>query len=152
MPDYLVEDDHLLALVEQLHRRLERDMKRLSGAALPAGFRGSYGRLLGLIGDGRVRPTDLAEGALISKQAMGERLKEVIDLGWVAREPDPTDARATIVYLTPAGRRLRKRLMKLIAQLEAEWSAELGADRYQFFREVLADVGDPLTVSPSRSG
>jgi DNA-binding MarR family transcriptional regulator len=144
MPDYRVEDSHLLVLFEQLNRRVDRDMKRLVRSTLPAGFRGSYGRLLSLIGDRRVRPTELAEGALISKQAVGERLKEVIDLGWVAREPDPTDARATVVYLTPAGRRIRTRLMKLIAQLEAEWAEELGPERFRLFREVLVQVGEPL--------
>ena len=50
------------------------------------------------------RLTDLARGANITPQAMGELVDELEDLGYVERRPDPTDRRAKLIVLTDRGR------------------------------------------------
>ena len=49
------------------------------------------------------RLTELARGANMSPQAMGELVDELEELGYVERRPDPTDRRAKLIALTPRG-------------------------------------------------
>ena len=146
MIDYVVnlvdELDHILAMLEGLNRRIGRDLGRVITDA-PPGMRGSYGRLLNLIGPEGTRPTLLADGAAISKQAVGMRLREMIERGWVASEPDPTDGRATVVRLTAEGRRLRDQMLTGIEKVEREWAATVGPRRYATFRAVLDELAMP---------
>ena len=52
----------------------------------------------GALGVGR-----LAELDRCSQPTMTGTVKALVERAWVAKEPDPTDARATLVTLTPAG-------------------------------------------------
>src|SRR4051812_36202371 len=49
------------------------------------------------------RLTELARGANMTPQAMGEIVDELEELGYVVRRPDPTDRRAKLIVLTPLG-------------------------------------------------
>lgn len=49
------------------------------------------------------RLTDLARGANMTPQAMGELVDELEELGYVERRPDPTDRRAKLIVLTSLG-------------------------------------------------
>jgi len=50
------------------------------------------------------RLTELARGANMTPQAMGELVDELEQLGYVERRPDPTDRRAKLIVLTSRGR------------------------------------------------
>ena len=50
------------------------------------------------------RLTELARGANITPQAMGELVDELEELGYVERRPDPSDRRAKLIVLTDNGR------------------------------------------------
>lgn len=50
------------------------------------------------------RLTELARGANMTPQAMGELVDELEEMGYVVRRPDPTDRRAKLITLTPRGR------------------------------------------------
>ena len=50
------------------------------------------------------RLSDLARGANMSPQAMGELVDELEELGYVVRRPHPTDRRAKLIVLTAKGR------------------------------------------------
>lgn len=49
------------------------------------------------------RLTDLARGANMTPQAMGELVDELEALGYVERRPDPNDRRAKLITLTERG-------------------------------------------------
>src|SRR5262245_50749325 len=49
------------------------------------------------------RLSDLARGANMTPQAMGEIVDELEDLGYVVRRPHPSDRRAKLIVLTPKG-------------------------------------------------
>lgn len=49
------------------------------------------------------RLSELARGANITAQAMGELVDELEALQCVVRRPDPTDRRAKLIVLTPKG-------------------------------------------------
>src|SRR5688500_9346749 len=97
----MVDDtDHLLARLERLTTRLGREMGARNAAAGVPWLRGSQGRILNLIGPDGTRPTALAEGAWVSKQAIGKRIAELEQRGLVRIEDDPADGRAVLVHLT----------------------------------------------------
>ena len=139
MADDLLEE-HVFAALDQFRRRTERDMARRA-AAFTQPLRGSHGRLLGLIPDAGIRPSEIASDAWISKQAVGIRLREMEELGWITTSPDPADRRAVIVKRTAAGTRIRRAAHQAIRDLEAEWAESVGPARYKTFRAVLNELG-----------
>ena len=74
------------------------------------------------------RLTDLAERAGMSKQAMGDLVDQCEAWGLVTREPDPRDARARVVRFTASGLDWLQAFRDAVAQAEAEFRTEVGAD------------------------
>jgi len=77
---------------------------------------------------GGSRLTELAERAGMSKQAMGDLVDQCEAWGLVTRVPDPRDARARLVQFTPTGLAWLQAFRDAVAQAEAEFRAEVGAD------------------------
>ena len=131
--------DHLLGLLEGFQRRLGREVaERMRGTGV---LRGSEGRILGLIDAAGTRPTALAEGSWITKQAIGKRVRELEERGLVAVVPDPDDGRAVLVRRTAKGARVKAATEGRIAEMEATFAEEVGTERWQTFREVLDELG-----------
>lgn len=131
---------HVLAAVEWLIRRIADDTRSLRQDRNVPITRGSHGRILDLLPEDGARPSELAAGGWVTKQAIGQRVRELVDLGLVRTDPDPTDARAVIVRRTPAGDRVTTQLHDLIAALEQSWAQQVGQDRYATFRAVLDEL------------
>jgi DNA-binding MarR family transcriptional regulator len=74
------------------------------------------------------RLTDLAQRAGMSKQAMGDLVDQCEAWGLVMRATDPRDARARVVRFTPAGVAWLQAFRDAVAQAEAEFRAEVGAE------------------------
>jgi DNA-binding MarR family transcriptional regulator len=74
------------------------------------------------------RLTELAERAGMSKQAMGDLVDQCEAWGLVTRDADPRDRRARIVKFTEAGLAWQQAFRDAVAQAEAEFRAEVGAD------------------------
>lgn len=70
------------------------------------------------------RPGDLAGQLGISAASMTRLVEILVSAGWVARERDPRDARATLVRLTPAG---RVTLDDLRVESESQLAADIAA-------------------------
>jgi DNA-binding MarR family transcriptional regulator len=140
---------HVVAGADALQRRIgEALTERL--AAMRLAVRGSHGRILSLIEPDGTRPSVLAQG-WISKQAIGQRVRELQELGLVTVQRDPHDRRATVVRRTSEGDRVLTHLTEGIADVERELRHEVGAARYDVFREVLDQlVRDHLPRSPTR--
>jgi DNA-binding MarR family transcriptional regulator len=130
---------HLLAGLGGLEQRIGAGLThRMRGPA--SSLRGSEGRILDLIGTDGTRPSVLAEGAWITKQAIGKRIHELEARGLVTVEPDPADGRAVIVRRTAEGDRIRGFALEQIADLEREFADVVGIDRYNMFRSVLEEL------------
>ena len=65
-------------------------------------------------------------------------LAELVAWGLVEQVPDPADRRATLVRFTHDGLAALTHGLGLLGELEAEITAEVGAERAAVFREVLA--------------
>ena len=83
------------------------------------------------------RLTDLARGANITPQAMGELVDELEDLGYVKRRPDPTDRRAKLIVLTDRGRQSIAAGIATIDGLEDQITATLGERGHRQLRTLL---------------
>jgi DNA-binding MarR family transcriptional regulator len=102
-------------MVEELARRLEADG---FGEIPPA-----YHALFENIDPGGTRLTELAARAEMTHQSMSELVATIERRGWVQRRPDPSDGRARLVCLTPEGRRVTRRGLHHIKEIEHEWQA-----------------------------
>lgn len=74
------------------------------------------------------RLTDMAQSAGISKQAMGDLVSECEAWGLVRRERDSRDARARVIRFTESGLAWLQAFKEAVAQAEAEFRVEVGAD------------------------
>jgi DNA-binding MarR family transcriptional regulator len=83
------------------------------------------------------RLTDLAERAMMTKQAVGEVVSDLEKRGYVERAPDAEDGRAKIIRLTAKGRDVYLTGWQLNSDLEKEWAERFGADRVAALREAL---------------
>lgn len=55
---------------------------------------------------GTLRPTDLTNASMLTSSGTTKRLDKLEVAGLIAREPDPSDRRGTLIALTADGRRL----------------------------------------------
>jgi len=133
---------HVFAGIDRLQRRAGGEIGAHFDTAIP-GMRGSFGLLLGILPADGARASELADLARISKQAVGKRLEEMVELGWVTMETDPADRRAKVVRRTPAGDAVRDTTDRAIAAMEREWEAEIGPRSYATFKAVLDELGQP---------
>jgi DNA-binding MarR family transcriptional regulator len=83
------------------------------------------------------RLSDLARGANMTPQSMGEIVDELEELGYVERRPDPGDRRAKLVTLTARGRECVSAGELTIRGLESDIDALLGADTHAELRHML---------------
>jgi DNA-binding MarR family transcriptional regulator len=82
------------------------------------------------------RLTELARRVGVSKQAVGQLVNELEEMGVLERVPDPSDGRARLVRFTGGGAGLLEGLAVLI-ELERELAGAVGAQRMAGLREAL---------------
>lgn len=97
-------------------------------------------RVFQRIAPGGSRVTDLAEQAGITKQSAGFLVDQLERAGYVDRVPDPSDGRARLVRVAERGARSVQVSRGIVAQVEAEWTARLGARRMEQLRGILTDL------------
>jgi DNA-binding MarR family transcriptional regulator len=102
----------------------------------------SYGSVLvPLFEEDGLRMGEIARRARLSKQTMTTMVRLCEREGLVERRADREDGRATRVHLTAKARRFRPAAERVLARLEREVEALLGAGRKEAARRALADLG-----------
>lgn len=86
------------------------------------------------------RPSDLAERAGMSKQAMNQLLQSLELAGYIQRTTDQDDGRARIVHFTKRGRAVWTEINETLVQIESEWRATLGGKDFDQLKKLLRDV------------
>lgn len=103
-------------------------------------FTPAQARVFQRIAPGGSRLTDLAEQAGITKQSAGFLVDRLELAGYVERVPDPADGRARLVRVAERGARSVEASRGIVAEVEAEWTAHLGARRTAQLRDILTDL------------
>jgi DNA-binding MarR family transcriptional regulator len=81
--------------------------------------------------------SDLADRLRVSRQAVAQAVAALERHGYVTRGPDPVDARAQIIELTPRGRQALRVMRSNALDLEKRWEQVLGRRRLGELRETL---------------
>lgn len=92
------------------------------------------------------RPSTLAERAGMSKQAMNQLLGSLEELGYLRRADSPDEGRSRVVRLTRRGKAAFNRIYRILQELEAEWSATLGAAQFAQLKEILMRIWESPLV------
>jgi DNA-binding MarR family transcriptional regulator len=93
--------------VSRLARELERRLEPVYAAhGLEPGWHDVLATLRRSGPPYRMRPTDLMETLMLTSSGTTKRLDRLEQAGMIAREPDPSDRRGTLIVLTDAGRKL----------------------------------------------
>lgn len=87
-----------------------------------------------------MRLTDLARGANITPQSMGQIVDELEELGYVVRTPDPRDRRAKLIKLTAEGAAVAQQGATTIQGIEEHLVALLGERDYRKLRTILTAI------------
>ena len=77
------------------------------------------------------RSSELAQRLGISKQAVGQLINDLADMGVVRREPDPSDRRASLVYFTERGQQALMHGLSVLKELEEQLRQQIGAATMQ---------------------
>jgi DNA-binding MarR family transcriptional regulator len=111
-------------------------------------LRPAHARLMVFLGWEGSRITDIARAQDVTKNAVGQLVTELEDLGYVERVPDPADGRAKIVRYTRKGRALIADAATIAEKLDAEVEAIVGTRRLDELRSTLADICRHLNIGP----
>ena len=141
--------------VGQLLVRLLAEFRReLLAEAEAYGYgdiRPAHLQITGNIGLKGIRLTKLAARAQLSLAATSELVNELQAMGYLAREPDPTDARAKLIVPTPKGRKMLADASAKVADLERAWAGHAGEARFEAamltLQDILAATREPATAA-----
>jgi DNA-binding MarR family transcriptional regulator len=81
--------------------------------------------------------SDLADQLGVSRQAVAQAIAALERHRYVIRVPDPVDARARIIELTPRGRQALRVMRSNALDLEKRWQQILGRRRFGELRKIL---------------
>lgn len=87
-----------------------------------------------------LRLTDLAQGAGMTPQAVGELVDQLEALGYVERRPDPRDRRAKNIYRTDRARNASRVAFETSHRIDTELEELLGAERLAELKDDLARI------------
>ncbi len=93
------------------------------------------------------RITELARRAGMTKQAMGQLVRELRGHGYLELAADPVDRRAKVVTFTESGQRLARDAADSVAEAEGEFKRVVGKRGMKELRRLLARVVDEFDGS-----
>ena len=125
----------------------EAALARMQGEmGLPA-VRASHTSLFPFIELEGTRLTELAARVGVSKQAVGQLVEELEEMGILERAPDPADGRAKLVRFSARGRRGLLEGLAVLRRMEAELSARLASGDLERLHGILLRLLDALETS-----
>jgi DNA-binding MarR family transcriptional regulator len=86
---------------------------------------------------GGLHASDLADRLGVSRQAVAQAIAALERHNYVSRVPDPADARARLIELTPRGRQALRVMRSNAVDLEKRWQQILGQRRLAELRKIL---------------
>jgi DNA-binding MarR family transcriptional regulator len=103
-------------------------------------LRPRHGAVLAYLDAEGSRATDLAKQSGQHKQVIGTLVDELVELGYVQRQPDPRDRRAKLIVPTPLGLDQMRRSDAIMAAIEQRHAQVLGEQAYADFKRAFRQV------------
>ena len=128
------------------YRALENRVFAALAAAGFDDFTPAQARVFQRIGPDGTRLTELAQAAQVTKQTAGFLVGQLEHASYVERTPDPTDAQARLVRVAARGAQAVPIGAAAIAEIEADWTTQLGSKRMAQLRQTLnrlREITDP---------
>jgi len=139
-------EQHLAFLLNRVIRRARDESAPPS--SWPADLTVAKARLIETVPPGGCRIIDLSGELRVSKQGLGQLVKQLVDSGYLKETADPNDRRARQIRRTSRGEQVVRRIHQLTGELEARWRKEIGAKRFDIFRAVLIEL---VEATPERA-
>ncbi len=117
--------------------------RRIVSGLNSAGFRDLRLPHMGVLqypGPHGCRPSELAERAGMSKQAMNQLLQSLERLGYIVRRDAKEGRRARVVHFTRRGRAAWAKIHEILAEIETEWRTTLGDKDFNRLKALLCAV------------
>ncbi len=127
-----------------LAERIQRDLMEATAARGHPGLKMSHGQVLPLIGPRGGRVGQIARIQRVSRQAISATARDLQQLGYLRRAPDPSDRRGVVFELTPEGRRLIEDSIAAVDDLEHRFDELLGRSLFQDLERVAFALYDAL--------
>ena len=129
----------MIALVHNADKAFQAHMVEAAHERGRPDIKPSHNAVFASLGDDPRRAADLAASANMTRQSMGELVRELVDLGILEMVPDPSDGRAKLVTFSAEGKKFASEGFRHLFDLEARFEQEFGAD-YEAARLVLERV------------
>lgn len=112
-------------------RAFREDLYRWQQDAGVTDIREAHLQVFGAIDWGGTRLTDLAARSNMTPPAMAELVDQLQEAGYLERVVDPNDGRAKLVRPTRKGRRALTAALRAVEDIEREYAAAIGAERFE---------------------
>ncbi|MDJ0786450.1 MAG: MarR family transcriptional regulator [Myxococcota bacterium] len=104
------------------------------------------------VDQGTTSPVDIARALGVSRQAINQATKSMIERGLLVLETDPSDGRRKVLGFPPSGEAIGRDAVEIIAGMERELAERLGKTRLEALRTTLAKSwGEVPEIQPSRT-
>jgi DNA-binding MarR family transcriptional regulator len=117
---------------------------RASRSQSASQIRAPHGNVVEFLDAEGTQVSELARRAQMTKQSMAELVAHLERHGYVERIPDPDDRRGKLVRATDRGREVYAIARDVVAELERDWTARLGAAKMRELRRLLEELNDRL--------
>ncbi len=134
----------LIALVERAARALQSDMVRQAHADGHTEVKMAHNSVFGTLHAEGARAADMAARAGITRQSMGEVIRDMVALDLLEMRSDPNDGRAKVVTYSEHGLDVAGDGFGYLHELERRFAEEFGEDEYAVARDVLERLIDVL--------
>ena len=137
----------MIALVHDADRAFQAHMVESAHQRGRPDIKPSHNAVFAHLGDTARRAADLATAAGMTRQSMGELVRELVNLGILEMVPDPDDGRAKLVTYSRDGKLFASDGYRHLRAIEDRLLAEFGGD-YEASRRVLERIGEVLADIP----
>lgn len=126
-----------IAIVDRAHRALQTHMVREAHSRGRTDIKPAHNAVFARLGAEGARAADMAAQNGITRQSMGEIVRDMVDIGLLEMTPDPEDRRAKLVRFTDEGLRFAAGGRAHLRALEEAFAEEFGEEEYETARDVL---------------
>ena len=134
----------MIAIIDKTARLMREDMVRQARDRGAPWAQMAHNAVFSTLPPEGARAADMAERAGITRQSMGEVIRDLAGRGIVEVVPDFTDKRAKIVRYTERGLEFAQQGFGHIVDLDRQFRQEFGDEDYETCRRVLAGIMELL--------